>query len=62
MLPCVSEEFDVSVCLAQPVSWMAGVGQLLGGSSAVQPQETHLDHISTWIVKLIKRNKNVMYK
>lgn len=53
LLPCVSEEFDVLVCLAQSVSWMAGVGHLLDGRAAVQPQKTHLDHISTWIVKLI---------
>lgn len=55
LLPCVSEEFDVSACLAQSVSWMAGVGHLLDGGATVQPQETQLDHISTWIVKLMRK-------
>lgn len=55
MLSCVSEEFDVPVCLAQSVSWMTGVGHLLDGSATVQPQKTHLDHVSTWIVKLMRK-------
>lgn len=50
--PGVSEEFDISLSLAQYVSWMAGVGYTLDGSDAVQPQKTQLDHIFTWIVKL----------
>lgn len=53
LLPCISEEFDVSVCLTQSVSWVAGVGHLLGGGGTMQSQKTHLDHVSTWIVKLI---------
>lgn len=60
LLPRVSEEFDISVCLAQYVSWMAGVSHLLDGSATVQPQKTHLHHISTWIVKLMRNEQNIM--
>lgn len=52
MHPGISEEFDISLSLAQYVSWMAGVGYTLDSSDAVQPQKTQLDHIFTWIVKL----------
>lgn len=55
LLPRVSEEFDVSVCLSQSVSWVAGVGHALDGGAAVQPQKTHLDHVGTCVVKLMKR-------
>lgn len=51
--PRVSEVFDVSLHLAQSVPWMAGVGHALDCSATVQPQEAQLDHICTWIVKLI---------
>ena len=60
LLPAVSEELDVSVHGAQSMSWVAGEGQILERSAAVQPQETHLHHISSWIVKLVRNNNNVM--
>ncbi|TNN68710.1 hypothetical protein EYF80_021022 [Liparis tanakae] len=54
LLPGVGEELDVPVRLAQPVSRVAGEGHILDGGAAVQPQETHLDHIRTRVVKLVR--------
>lgn len=42
------------------MSWVAGEGQILERSAAVQPQETHLHHIGSGIVKLVRHNNNVM--
>lgn len=54
--PCVSEEFDVSLCPAQSVTWMAGVGHRLHSRVAVQPQKAHLDQSCAWIIELENSN------
>lgn len=56
LLLCVSEKFDVSLCLPKSVSGLAGVGHALENCAAVQSQEAQLDHTCTWIVKLQHNN------
>ena len=52
LLPGVGQELDVAPPRAQPVPRVAGVGHLLAGPGAVQPQEAHLHHRGPRKVKL----------